>query len=156
MAIGTNAAIEFFGTEDTVSAGGGTSAVSSGAFSASGDATSWTNDDDAPNAIAQLEVAFTTAPTANRAIHLFARLLNVNSTNDEPQPDASYFKHYLGIFKVDAVGSSTTQYLVSGDFKLPNKVTSQEYEFYLFNDTDQSMNASWVLKITPKTIGPHG
>lgn len=47
MAIGTGAAIEFFGTADAL--GNTTSAVSNNAFSdGTNDLNAWTNDDDAP------------------------------------------------------------------------------------------------------------
>lgn len=155
MAIGTDDAIEKYGTQDTVTVAGGTSTVANDAFSASGDVVSggWTNDDDA---VMASMVAFfdwnTTAPTANSAVNLYARLLDIDSTNDQDTPDANYQHVYLGSFPVNDV--LTNQYIPI-EISLPNTKTSQVYEFYIENKTGQSIVAGWTLKITPKAIGPH-
>lgn len=56
MAISTDAAVEFFGTQDTVTSS--SSSVADNAFSVAGDITTWTNDDDAPMASIVLEATF--------------------------------------------------------------------------------------------------
>lgn len=152
MAIGTDALIDFFGTQDTVTAGGGTSAVSAGAFSASGDVASWTNDDDAPEASMTFTGTFGTAPSARERVILFARLMNVDGTTDNPQPDANFEVTRMGSFIVDTV---TTSNAYTIDIDLPNAYTSQVYEFFIKNDTSDSLNAGWTMKITPKSPGPH-
>lgn len=154
MAIGTGAAIEFFGTQDTVTAGGGTSAVTNGSFSAAADVVSggWTNDDDAPLASVVLTCAYATAPTASSAVNLYARLMNIDSTNDAITPDADNTHVYLGSFPLD--NTTSTQYIAI-DVRLPNTYSSQVYEFYIENDGGQTMSAGWTLKVTPKTYGPH-
>ena len=151
MAIGTDAAIEFFGTQDTL---GTTSAtVANNAFSVAGDLSTWTNDDDAPTASITLLVDYATAPTANTSINLYARLLNVQSTNDNEIPDANFQHTYLGSFPIN--NPSIANQYITIDVLLPNTKTSQEYEFYIENKTAQTIQASWDLYITPKTIGPH-
>lgn len=154
MAIGTSAAIEFYGTQDTVTVGTGTSAVTSGSFSASGDVVSggWTNDDDAPIASVTLECAYASAPTANTSVTLYARLLNVSSTNDAQTPDANNPHYFLGVFPLN--DSTSTQYITI-DVALPNAYTSQVYEFYITHNAGQTMSAGWKIYVTPKTIGPH-
>lgn len=154
MAISTNSAIEFFGTQDTVTAGGGTSAVTDGSFSAAGDVVSggWTNDDDAPMASFVLKAAYATAPTANTSVSLYARLMNIDSTNDALTPDANNQHVYLGSFPLD--DTTSTQYIAL-DARLPNTYSSQVYEFYIQNNAGQTLSAAWTLKVTPKTIGPH-
>lgn len=154
MAIGTGTAIEFFGTQDTVTVGGGTSAVTNTSFSASGDVVSggWTNDDDAPMASVVLTCAYSVAPTASTTVDLFARLMNIDSTNDAITPDANNPHVYLGSFPLD--DTTSTQYIPL-DVRLPNTYTSQVYEFYIKNNGGQTMSAGWTLKVTPKTIGPH-
>lgn len=154
MAISTGSAIEFYGTQDTVTAGGGTSSVASAAFSVSGDVVSggWTNDDDAPMASVVLTCAYSVAPTANSSVNLYARLMNIDSTNDQITPDANFGHVYLGSFPLD--DTTSTQYIAI-DVRLPNTYTSQVYEFYIQNNGGQTMSAAWTLKVTPKTIGPH-
>ena len=48
MAISTDAAINFFGTQDTL--GTSSATVADAAISIAGDQSKWTNDDDAPQA----------------------------------------------------------------------------------------------------------
>lgn len=150
MTIGTDAAIEFFGTQDTL--GTSSSAVANTAFSVAADLSTWTNDDDAPMATAILLANFSVAPDANSAINLFLRPLNIQSTNDGDVPDANFGHIYVGSFKLNDV--TTAQYIAI-DIRLPNTKTSQEWEFYVENNSGQSLPAGWDIYVTPKTIGPH-
>lgn len=152
MAIGTDAAIEFFGTQDTVTAGGGTSAVSNDAFSVGADAAAWTNDDDAVMATMVAMLDWATAPNANSYVNLYARLMNIDGTNDQDVPDANYPHVFLGSFPINDV---TTNQYIAIEIGLPNTVSSQVYEFYVENKTGQTLQAGWTMKITPKAIGPH-
>lgn len=150
MAISTGTLIEFFGAQDTL--GTSSSAVANNAFSVAADLSTWTNDDDAPRASVTLAVTFSVAPTANSVVNLYLRLLGVQSTNDQPIPDANFTHVYVGAFPVNDV--TTAQYIPI-DIALPNAQASQQYEFYLENKTGQSMPAGWDLYVTPKTYGPH-
>ena len=150
MAIGTDAAVEFYGTQDTVTSS--SSSVASGAFSVSGDITTWTNDDDAPQAAVVFEGTYSTAPDANSYVNLYARLMNVQSTNDQDAPDANFPHFYLGSFPLNDVTSA--QYCVI-EVDLPNTKTSQEYDFYIENEGGQTLSSGWDLYVTPKTLGPH-
>lgn len=160
MAIGTNDAIDKFGNQDTVTAGGGTSAVTNTSFSASGDVVSggWTNDDDAPLAMFVLKFQYPSGTINSAGIHLYARLMNIDGTNDEPQPDSGWPGHYLGTFITDEnqLATSDTYYSLGNPVRLPNSYTSQVYEFYVHNDCDVTMSAGWTIKITPVSVGPHG
>lgn len=151
MAIGTDSAIEFFGTQDTL--GTSSAAVADDAFSIAGDLSTWVNDDDAPTASVILLANFSVAPTANTVINLYLRLLDVQSTNDADVPDANFQHFYVGSFPLNDV--TTAQYIPI-TIGLPNNVTSQNYEFYVENKSGQSLPAAWDIFVTPKTIGPHG
>ena len=156
MAIGTDDAIRKYGTEDTVTAGGGTSAVSSAAYSASGDAAAWTNDDDSDQASAVLKFQYPSGTITTGGVQLLCRLLNIDSTNDEPALTANWTGHYLASFRTGTGMSATTDYYIqSGPFLLPSKQTSQEYEFYVLNSCNVTMTAGWTIKITPVADGPH-
>lgn len=148
MTITTNAAIEFFGTQDTITGSGAT--VVNGAFGAA--ATTWTNDDDAAMASVILSASFTTAPTANTSVSLYLRPLNIQSTNGGDVPDANFGHVYVGSFPLNDV---TTQQYIAIDIRLPNTQTSQQYDFYIENNGGQTIDSDWALYITPKTIGPH-
>lgn len=152
MAIGTDAAIEFFGTQDTL--GNTTSAVTDDSFSdGTNDLIAWTNDDDAFYASAIL--TFTTATTgdAGSVVNLYARLVDIQSTNDAEAPDANFPHTYLGSFPHN--NPSTAAQYAAIDIRLPNVDTSQVYHFYIENKTGQTISAGWDLYITPKAVGPH-
>jgi hypothetical protein len=156
MAIGTDAAIEFFGTPDTLG-GTATAAVANDAFSTINATTglnTWTNDDDAVMAKMVLEANFSVAPDANSVVNLFARPLNVQSTNDPIVPDATNQHVYMGSFPLkDGTSAQFIPLLIS---LLPtNFQTSQIYEFYLENKSGQSMPAGWDLHALPTALGPH-
>lgn len=150
MAIGTDSAIEFFGTQDTL--GTSSAAVADDAFSIAGDLSTWTNDDDAPQASVILLANFSVAPDANSVINLYVRPLNVQSTNDGDVPDANFQHNFRGSFPLNDV--TTAQYITI-QISLPNTKTSQEYEFYVENKSGQSLPAGWDIFTTPKTLGPH-
>lgn len=150
MAIGTDSAIEFFGTQDTL--GTSSAAVANDAFSIAGDLSTWTNDDDAITASVILLANFSVAPDTNSLINLYLRPLNIQSTNDGDVPDADFQHLYVGSFPLNDV--VTVQYILI-TISLPNTKTSQEYEFYVENKSGQSLPAAWDIFVTPKTIGPH-
>lgn len=150
MEIGADSLVEFFGTQDTVTSG--SSSVTDGSFSVAGDITTWTNDDDAPMASVVFEGTYSVSPTASSSVNLYARLMNIQSTNDQNAPDANFQHVYLGSFPLNDV--TTAQYTAI-DVRLPNTKTSQEYEFYIENNGGQTLSAGWDLYVTPKTYGPH-
>ena len=154
MAIGTDSLIDFFGTQDQLD-DGTTSAITDTSFSAP-DTTSWTNDDDAPFGVFVLQAQWATQPTDQSAINIYGRKLNIQSTSDSPVPDAANLDQYIGSFIVDGtVATSTDAFMVTNWLTLPNHYTSQVYEFYLENQSGQTISANWNLWITPLTKGPH-
>lgn len=157
MAISTSSAIDFFGTQDTVSAGGGTSAVTDGSFSAAADTIEWTNDDDAKEAGFALKFQYPSGIIDTNGVHLYMTLKNIDSTNDEPETDSNYEEHYVGTFNTDAgLAATTDNYLTLGhNVELPNQYTSQVYKFNIKNDCGVTLTAGWTLKITPVSVGPH-
>lgn len=154
----TNDAIDKFGTQDVVTVAGGTSAVVDAAFSAAGDVVSggWINTDDAELAAFALTFQYPSGTILGDGIHLFARLMNIDGTADEPQPDSGWEEHFLGSFTTDTGLAATTDNTLSlgHDAELPNMYTQQVYEFYIKNDAGVTMTAGWTLKITPKAKGP--
>jgi len=150
MAISTDSAVEFFGTQTTVT--GTTATVADGAFSVTGSIVQFTNTDDAPQASMVAMLDWAVAPSANSSVNLYARLIDIDSTNDQDVPNANFQHTYIGSFPVGNV--TTNQYIVI-DIPLPNTKSQQIYEFYIENRSGQTLQANWTLKITPKTIGPH-
>ncbi len=151
MTIGTDSAIHFFGTQDTL--GTTTSAVTDTSFSdGTNDLTAWTNDDDAPEASVILSATFSVAPDAGSSVSLIARLVDIVSTDDQDVPDANFPHTFLGFFPINDV---TSEQFISIDVNLPNTKSSQVYHFYIQNNGGQTISAGWDLRITPRTIGPH-
>lgn len=150
MAISTDAAVEFFGTQDTL--GTSSAAVANNAFSIAGDLSTWVNDDDAPQASVVLLANFSVAPTANSSINLYLRPLDIQSTNDSTVPDANFQHVYAGSFPLN---DSTVAQYINIQIALPNNATSQNYEFYVENKSGQSLPSGWDIYVTPKTLGPH-
>ncbi len=144
MAISTNAIVDFFGTEDNVVTSG--SAVNDGAFSAEG--STWTNDDDAPEAEVRLVATgtFGAAPDANGPIHLYA------SKDGEDAPSANRRQHYLGTFICE---NTDTAQDIRIRVRLPNGKTSEIYTFEIQNECGQTLSATWDLHVTPISPGPH-
>lgn len=154
MAIGTDAAIEFFGSKTLL--GSTTSAVTNDSFSdGTNDLDAWTNTDDAPQATLALEFTTATTGDANSVINVYARVMNVGSadTEDSEVPDANFQQTYLGSFLHNnpATGEQAASIVVS----LPNVSSQQVFEFYIENKTGQTISAGWELTIRPKTLGPH-
>ena len=157
MAIGTDANIDFFGTADQLD-DTTTSAITDGSFSVAADISAWTNDDDAKLALFKIkwQYASGTIDTGAR-IHLYARRMNIDSTEDENTPSATYRHAHVCSFIVDtALGTSTDQEILAvGSLEHLNAETSQQYEFYLENATGVTIAANWDLRIYPKASGPH-
>ena len=152
MAIGTNDLKDKFGTQDAVTTTGGSTADA--AFTSAGQ---WTNDDDAPEAAALLVAQWATATSiAGKAINLYARVHNILSTTEAAAPSATHRVVYLGTFIAPASTAATDFYmpLVKGRMALPNYYTSTIIEFYIENQTGQTISANWSLYVTPITQGP--
>lgn len=153
MAIGTDAHIEFFGTADQVISVAG-AVVSNNSFSDSGDLTTWTNDDDAVIASAILDATMAASPSAGSTIDLYARLMNISdTTQDANAPSSTFSQVYLGSFAMDSGGTAQISAI---EIALPNTVTSQQFDFYLFNNsTGTTIAIGSTVDIVPKAIGPH-
>ena len=153
MAITTDDAIDKLGTQDEIINIAG-AAVTDGAFSDSGDLTQWTNDDDAPLALFAYDFTMASSPDAGSTVDLYVRVMNVSDTTQDSNVPSATFQHkHLGSMPMDSAG--TAQLGVIGPVKLPNLVTSQVYDFYLENNSGQSINTGSTVDIIPLTYGPH-
>jgi len=150
MAIGTDASIDFFGTQDSLDSTSGS--VADGAFSVAGDLSTWTNDDDAFTGSFVLEATFSVAPDANSAVALYAQLLDIQGTNDAPVPTANFQHVFIESIPVKDVTSNEFYPII---VDLPNNNASQIYQFFILNNSGQTMSAGWDLHPTPKAPGPH-
>jgi len=153
MAIGADSTIDFHGTQDEVTTS--PAAVADGAFSIASDTSIWTNDDDAPFAAFVLKLTsagLTGAPTLGGAIHLYARLMNIRSTDDQVIPQDGFRHYHLGDFPVE--NQDINQDILIGPIRLPNYKADSEFEFYIENDCGVSIGSTWQLWVTPMAFGP--
>ena len=154
MAIGTDDAIFKYGTLDDI--GNSSSSVADAAFSVSGDLTSWTNDDDAPMAMAALTWQYASGTlSAGASVNLHARRLNYTGTTDEEVPSGDYAGALVGTFIVDDGLATATNSVAMIKIALNGFKTSQEYEFYIENNTGVTISAGWKIELMPIAIGPH-
>ena len=155
MTISTGAFIEFWGTTDAVD-DGSASAVSNGAMSVAADISAWTNDDDTPTVMLVLLWQYPSG-TIDGYINIHVRPINVDGTNDPPTPTTTDQVGYAGSFEIATAQAATTDTVYTTMISLAGFSTksSQEYEFYLFNDSGVQISANWDLDVIPKTVGPH-
>jgi len=148
MTIGTNDSVDKFGTQDQLTSS--SSAVANTAISVVADMPAWTNNENVDMASVSFKGTLAVSGTAGTFINLYARKLNVQSTDDDLAPNITFKQTFVGSL---AIISSTAQ-AITIDIPLPNYKTNSEFEFYIINSSGQSLNAGWTIYITPKTIGP--
>lgn len=87
--------------------------------------------------------AYTSAPTEGAVIALYARPINIDSTNDSEAPEATRSTVWIGNFVLNNV--TTTQYIELIAYDVP-----WEAEYYIHNvNAGQTLSAGWTLKVTP-------
>jgi len=156
MAISTDAAVLFFGTQDEITVASPSAVDGDNNISTTSDINEWTNDDDAPLVTVVFQGTYAAAPDSG-TLDLYVTLCEVDgSTGDEPTMDSAFDGIFLGSRTPDPVTSS--QNLVFGPISLPAVKSSQVYQFYIKNsqgDATHDISAGWSLFITPYTAGPH-
>jgi len=136
------------GTEKTLEANG--AAIANNALAQADDADYGVVADGAnyPDARFVLTGSFTTAPTENTTLALYARPLNIDGTTDADAPESSRPTLLIGVFVVNNVTTLQAMALFAQDIPW-------EASYYVHNNgTGQTLSAGWTLKVTPSTIGP--
>lgn len=136
------------GTQKTLEASG--ASIANNAIAQADDASYGVVADGAnfPHARFVLGGAFATAPTENTVLALYARPLNIDSTNDADAPETTRPVQFIGSFVVNNV--TTTQYLVVDARNVP-----WEADYYVHNNgTGQTLSSGWTLKVTPYSFKP--
>lgn len=113
-------------------------------YNISTDASNW------PDAEFTLTCTFGTSPTEGRVLNLLARPMAVDGVNNTQIPEASRPTWYVGSFVVNNIATVQTMYIQGGvAYDLPRNA-----QYYLHNDTDQTVSAGWVLKVLPRNVIP--
>ena len=132
--------------DETVTAISQTTSIASSAFSAGTiTAIAPASTDIAVSADAVLDIQFSVAPVAGKAVYLYRRDMNISGTNDAAVPSAAYKSIYCGSFLLSAV--TTRQYINLMDIPL-----SPDQEFYIENASGQATTGTTVLTIKPKSF----
>jgi hypothetical protein len=135
-----------YGTQKTLEANG--ASITSTSFAQADDAgVSSSDTGDYPDGDFALTCTFGTAPAANKAINVYVQPLNIDDTSDSPSPSANFKRHFVGAFVPNNVNTAQTLFLRAYD--LP-----KEFNVWLENQGGQTISAGWVLKFTPRTVGP--
>lgn len=145
-----NETIYVWGTEKTLEASGGS--CSTGAIAQANDASYGVVADGAsfPDARFVFRGQFGSVTSIeNKTIALYARPLNIDSTNDAPAPTATYLQKYIGAFVLQASSANTDQYLSLIAYDVP-----AEADYYIVNNAGQTLSAGWTLKVTPRSYKP--
>lgn len=145
-----NEAIYAWGTEKSLEANG--ASFANGAMVQANDSSYSTASDGSnfPDARFVLKLQFSTVTSIeNKVIGLYARPLNIDGANNAPAPTATYLEKFIGSFVLQASSASTDQYLMLIGYDLP-----REAEYYLLNNSGQTVAAGWTLKVTPRTYKP--
>lgn len=150
MAIATDAGILFYGTEDTLTT---TGASTADGVVTQANSTVWPNDDDAPEVSFRGIFTFATAPADGTTIKVLARVMNINGTTDEAAPTATYQPHPVAAFSL--LNTTSAQDIITGPVSLPTFSSSDDYQFYIENNGGQTLSVNWSLYVTPVTLGPH-
>ena len=150
MTINTDGTIEEFGAKDPLD-DTTTSSIIDANMSVQADAAEWTNTDDA--AEIQLILMFQhAAGSISGAINIHVRPIEVDGTNDTPIPTTADQLGYAGSFVLDASQATATDTFYTAKIPLTpfSTKSQQKYEFYLLNDSGQTMSAGWDLDGVPK------
>ena len=120
----------------------GSATRASGTFSTSGEVTALSaNAYQVGDAV--LSCSFSTAPTEGDLVHLYIRPLNIDGSNNATIPEDGYEHIFVGSFSVK--DTTAQQYI-----KLPGiPLLEGDQQFYIKNDTDQTMDSDYVVKVTP-------
>lgn len=137
-----------WGTERTLEASGASIANNALAQADDADYSVTTHGSDYPDARFVIAATFGTAPTEGTVLALYARPLNIDSTNDSEVPETTRPTRYIGSFVVNNV--TTAQYISLIAYDVP-----AEASYYIHNNgTGQTLSSGWTLKVTPRTYKP--
>ena len=155
MAIGTSAAVWFFGTQ--VDLESTAAVVANGAFSVAGDTDDFTNIDDATHVAITVEYRVAVAADDNSGVNIYFQALNVDgSTGDDSIPEAEYRMNHMGFFPA-LNGITTIQRSTLAPIPLPVYKTSSVWAVWLENKTGQQIDTTpgFTVFVTPLALGPH-
>ena len=146
----SNEAKWVYGTQTTLE-GSGASVASQAYYLASSKAPLSSADHlDYPYGTFVLTCAFAAAVAAAVQVDLYQCDQNIDGTSDAPTVAAGYQMRYIGSFPLPSGTSASGTYPLSGRLA----PLSKEANYYIMNNTAQTLSAAWTLKVTPCTMGP--
>lgn len=88
---------------------------------------------------------FASAPVAGQVLSLYRRDMNIVGTTDAPTPSSSNRNTYVGAF---LLSTDATQAV-----NLSGVPLAPDCEFYIENESGQTLNAAWTLDVKPFGFG---
>lgn len=132
-----------------------TAAIAINGFSLASDLNVYTNTANALTAAFVFRCTFGSAPTANSGIVLLAQQLNIDPVDtgvaDQPFPSLSYLHDIIA--SVPVLDSTSIQLNTYGGALLRGVKANQEFQFVIWNRTNQIIPAGWTLLPTPTAEG---
>lgn len=154
MTIDYGCVIENYGTKDTVVSSG--SSVSDSGMSSAEDCSDWTNDDDAPLAQVLLKWKYSSG-TLLGDIHLHIQQIDVDGTADAAVPTSTDENRRCATFEIVSgqVAATDYYYVVIVNLKHFSTKASQQFKFFIYNESGVEISSGWALQIVPKSLGVH-
>lgn len=145
-----NETVKVVGTVKTLEANGASTATD--VVSAADDASYGVAADGSNYPHAEFVLGFTISTTTsiqNKTINLYAKPLDIDGTNDAQAPEtgANFKGVFIGAFTVNDIG--TIQYASCVAYDVPWLA-----DYYIDNQTGQTISAGWTLKVKPMTYKP--
>ncbi len=149
MAFASGSRITDFDTQLDLS--DSSAAIADNAFSLASDSLIFTNTFNARNASLIFRCNYSVAPDINSSVIIFAQQLAVDgAAADQAVPSLAYLHDEVASIPVN---NSTSVQLGSAVIDLRNINPGQEFQFYVWNRTGQSIPAGWSLFLTPTAVG---
>lgn len=137
----------------------GTANIAAAGFNTSAEASVITSTETSnyPLCDASLFASFSTSvSSASNYVNLYRRDMNIDGTNDGPQPQSAapaYSAQWVGQFTIPPYTAAS-----SGYFPLKDIPISGDCQFFIEDKTNATIigtgGSTYVLKITPKTYAP--
>ena len=144
MAFPSGANLDSYELPATLSAGGGTSAVASGAYSITADQAIFTIPENAREGRLIFSGVYTTGPANTGRIKYYLRRMGIDGANNEAIPSDEAQAGFVGSSSVATI-TGTQNFVIP--INLIGVKDSQQYEFYLKNDTNQQLADAWTAKL---------
>jgi hypothetical protein len=104
-----------------------------------------------PFADFMLNATWAASHASGSSVNLYARHLNIDGTNDQDSPGASFRHELVGVFPAPGSGASGSHIVFCRD--VPTSPIG-DVEYFIENSTNATINAGWKVTVYPKSYVP--